>query len=579
MAPSKDSSVKGYVVEKVAEDKPADKHGVKQGWKVAAVGGKDCENIDSIEIQGLLKACDLPVIVKFEKPPQIRESDSEDSPNELLDDRADARTANAANIGKMDDLPVSRTPENLPEPISGWQDAVDKKILSLPVVQKLQGAGLKRPTIIQRHCIPIIKNEPEHYDMIAQAQTGSGKTFAFVIPMIARLVMKGASPRPFFPGASAQVSPVVMVLSPTRELALQTSQEISVLTKGTDLSQMAIYGGESVGITTAKMEKANIDIVCATPGRLVTLIDGSKMSLAFIECVVLDEADQMLENRLEIICKNVLCERDMPAPGSGRQTLMFSATMPQKIKEMCPELLRENRMAHLMVGNYGDDKGGSCESIQQIIRQVGDDTHRINTLIEDLHTYWIRPGKKGRVVIFSNMRVTADKLAGNLQRAGMSCQHLHGKLDQDVRDAVFDKFRRGQFDVLVATNVASRGLDFPDISLVVQFDIPKDIEPYTHRIGRTGRAGQVGMALSYVTTKDWKMYPKLVEFLELNKQEVPSFLLPRKKYDSGRRSRSRGGGRGGGGNDRGGSNRGYRDDRGGDRGRDDRGGDRGNRGR
>merc|ERR1712129_175799 len=144
-------------------------------------------------------------------------------------------------------------------------------------------------------------------------------------------------------------------------------------------------------------------------------------------------------------------------------------------------------------------------------------------------------GKKGRVVIFSNTRATADKLAMRLQREGMSCKHLHGKLDQEVRDEVFDKFRRGLFDILVATNVASRGLDFPDISLVVQFHLHRDLDIFTHRVGRTGRAGQVGCALAYASPQDKRLFPKLAEFLKLNKQDIPSWMRPRDQ----RRDRSR----------------------------------------
>ncbi|CAE7169385.1 DED1 [Symbiodinium pilosum] len=520
MAPSKEAAASGYMVEKVAEDKPAAQAGIEQGWTVKQVAGTDCQGMASAAVQALLKDAALPVEVQFEKPESETLPSSEDE-NDILNVRADQRRGNEAALSNIDDLPVDREPEDLPVPICSWREAVDRKLLNASLVQKLHAAGLKRPTLIQRHAIPII-GHADHWDLVAQAQTGSGKTFAFVIPTIARLVLRGCPARPFFPGPTAQACPVVLVLSPTRELAIQTCTEIEVLTKGTKLSQMSIYGGETIKETAKRVEAAPIDIVCATPGRLIALLDETKLSLAYVQTVILDEADQMLEQRLEIMCADILVGRDMPAPNSGRQTLLFSATIPQKIRDMCPQILRTVRTGHLTIGHYAEDKGGSCESIKQVLRWSPDDKQRIGELIRDLRTYWDR--KKGRVVIFSNMRITADSLAHQLQRESMTCRHLHGKLDQEVREKVFDGFRRGEFDILVATNVASRGLDFPDVSLVVQFNLPEDIDVYTHRVGRTGRIGQVGLALAYMGPKDKKIATKLLEFLELNKQEVPDFL-------------------------------------------------------
>jgi len=328
----------------------------------------------------------------------------------------------------------------------------------------------------------------------------------------------------------------MLVLSPTRELAMQTTKEIEVLAKGTSLSTVCVYGGETLKFQQQRIEKTQIDICCATPGRLIDLIDTGKISLSFIQSVVFDEADQMLEQSLEVMCAEILTGRDMPEPSSGRQTLLFSATMPQKIRDMCPQILRQNSIASLTIGHYGDDQGGSCASIKQILKWVPDENHRMHCMVEDLRNYWIGTGKKGRVVIFTNQRVQAGYLAKHLEHQGIACVHLHGKLEQAVREEVFTKFRRGESDVLVATNVASRGLDFPDISFVVQYNLPNDIQIYTHRIGRTGRVGAVGCALAYMGPKDRHLSGKLVEFLELNKQEVPEFLRPR----GSRRSPSRG---------------------------------------
>jgi ATP-dependent RNA helicase DDX3X len=567
MAPSKDAGVSGYMVAKVAEDKPADKAGVRHGWRLVSIAGKPCRDLDLEEIQVLMKGADLPLEAEFErekvisKPSKKEKENDEDSEGDeeeldVLDVRAEHRMNNQAGIDIMDDLPVKRSPEDLPEPIMDWHDAMNRKLLNKSLVDKLNAAGLKRPTLIQRHAVPIVGHDSGdpfcHYDMIASAQTGSGKTFAFVIPTVGRLVVKGAAPRPFFAGTMAQSSPLVLVLSPTRELAMQTAKEIEVLIKGTSLTLQTIYGGESLKFQMQKLLQEQKDIICATPGRLVDLIDARKVSLSFVQSVVLDEADQMLEQSLEIMVQQLLTERDMPG-AEGRQTLLFSATMPQKIRDMCPKILRQSmvpvRIANLTIGHYQEDKGGGCSSIKQLLRWVPEERDRIQAMVRDLNSIWIGQGKKGRVVVFVNQRVQAGMLQGALVNAGMSVLHLHGKLDQAVREEVFDKFRKGMADILVATNVASRGLDFPDITFVCQFNLPGTVDIYTHRIGRTGRVGQVGCALAYVGPKDRHLFPKLTEFLELNDQEVPSFLRPRDqgrdRRDSWRgRSRSRGGGKG-----------------------------------
>eukprot|EP00929_Paragymnodinium_shiwhaense_P043605 TRINITY_DN22415_c1_g1_i1.p1 TRINITY_DN22415_c1_g1~~TRINITY_DN22415_c1_g1_i1.p1 ORF type:complete len:428 (+),score=101.77 TRINITY_DN22415_c1_g1_i1:126-1409(+) len=219
----------------------------------------------------------------------------------------------------------------------------------------------------------------------------------------------------------------------------------------------------------------------------------------------------------------------MPPPSSGRQTLLFSATFPQKIRDMMAKTLREGRVANISIGHYEDDKGGSCSSIKQILKWIPDENQRLQALMGDLQTLWMQPGaekpSRGKVVIFTNQRTQASTLASRLGGQGINCGHLHGKLDQSMRQEIVERFRRGQTEVLVATNVAARGLDFPDICLVVQFCLPREIDTYTHRIGRTGRAGQVGCALAYCGHKDRHLGDKLVDFLELNLQWVPDFLL------------------------------------------------------
>lgn len=543
MAPSKEAT-KGYVVSKVADDKSAAEAGVRFGWKLVSIAGKDCRNDDLDAVQARLKAVDLPVACEFEREKEKQQakkrsggdgSCSESEELDVLAVRAEHRMANQSGMDSLDELPVSKTPENLPDPVTDWDNAIERKFLNKSLKDKLETNGLKRPTVIQRHTIPIVMHENGHYDLIASAQTGSGKTFGFVIPTVARLIVQGANPRPFFPGPMAQASPLVLVLSPTRELAMQTVKEVEVLTKGTSLRCLALYGGESLKFQQSKLVESQTDIICATPGRLIDLIDANKLSLTFIQSVVLDEADQMLEQKMEVMCQEVLTGRDMP-PTSDRQTLLFSATMPQKIRDMCPKILRHNtnHTANITVGHYGEDKGGGCSNIKQILRWIPDERDRVGAMCQDLQRWRAEStNPKGQAVIFTNQRLQAGNLAHALQGNGFSTLHLHGKLEQHVREEVFDKFRRGLAQVLVATNVASRGLDFPDVTFVVQYNVPSEIQAYTHRIGRTGRVGQVGAALSYVGPKDRHLFPQMKDFLELNGQEVPHFVQPREERGRG----------------------------------------------
>jgi len=460
------------------------------------------------------------------------DDDEDEEVVDIMDVRAQQRRDQAGSMQNLDDLPVQITPDDLPPPISAWDDAVARGYLNAELHAKITSAGLERPTLIQRHCLPIVSHKFGYYDMIASAQTGSGKTFAFVIPTVARLLMQGAIPRPFFAGAMAQSCPLVLLLSPTRELANQTAKEVEVLVSGTNLTHAVIYGGESIKLQAKNLSDTNCDILCSTPGRLLDLQNLSKVSLSYVQTVVLDEADQMLDLGLEPMCAEILRERDLP-PTEHRQTLLFSATMPQKIRDLTGMILRQGeRLTNVKIGHYGDDQGGSCKHIRQVIKWV-DEVQRSTALMMDLQQLWIQPGmvtgKKGKVVIFTNRRMQAAQLSSRLQGMGIMCLHLHGKLEQAVREDVVDKFRRGFADVLVATNLVARGLDFPDIALVVQYDMPQSVETYTHRIGRTGRVGQVGCALSYMSWKDRHLGEKLVEFLDLNGQECPPFLLEYKK--------------------------------------------------
>jgi len=292
----------------------------------------------------------------------------------------------------------------------------------------------------------------------------------------------------------------------------------------------------------------NMDIVCATPGRLLDAIDQGRVSLSFGRVVVLDEADQMLDLAvgLEGTVTSVTDGRDLP-PGDQRQTLLFSATMPMfQTKQFFAVLKRPPHRLRLRVGHYTeDDRGGSCKHIAQHLVHVRDMDDRWRRLGRDLTELWgsTSQTRVGKGIIFTNRIVLANPLEAALRRVGITSGQLHGKQTQDVREEVVSNFRNGETEVLIASNVASRGLDFPDIRIVVQFELPKTVEIYTHRIGRTGRNGQAGTSLAYFSDMpDRSLAPALAEFLRLNDQQVPPFLedAPPSRNEWGRsRSRSR----------------------------------------
>jgi len=442
------------------------------------------------------------------------------------DARISQRKVMSGFLEKQADLPVTIDGKDLPEPIASWEDGEKRGYLSAPVVDALRREGMEKPSKIQTYAIPIIAHNNRHFDLVAMATTGSGKTFAFVIPVVAGLLKQGIIARPYFAGAMAQGSPVAVFLSPTRELALQTHKEVEGLIRGQkpQLNAMVLYGGENITLQIQPIHEKNVDILSATPGRLVDIIDTGKMSLMYAQTLVLDEADQMLNLGMDQFVAEILTGRDLPDKGS-RQTLLFSATFPKAIKDLCAFVTRDGiHHAEIKVGKYDGDSGGSCKNISQIVRQVWTEDERQKYLVQDLQQHWAT--QEGQVVIFSNRIVQATTVHNALRsRYGALVGHLHGRQDQKTREDVVDRFRRKEYKLLVATNIASRGLDFPDIRLVINYDFPKDLDSYTHRIGRTGRGGQKGVAVTYFEEKkDAERAGDYVKFLELNSQTVPQWL-------------------------------------------------------
>src|SRR5215468_89466 len=327
-------------------------------------------------------------------------------------------------------------------------------------------------------------------DLIACAETGSGKTCAFVVPMLQRLLGEGASDAdPAAPKKSR-----VLVLAPTRELAVQIEDEIHGLSYHTNITSAAVYGGVEMGGQERAL-KAGVDIIVATPGRLIDHMRQQNADLSAVELLVLDEADRMMDMGFWPDVRRIIAA--LPVE---RQTLLFSATMPDDVVRSALEIVKEPK--YVQVGQ----RSRPPQSI----------THRAETIpaadkVEWLIEHLRQP--EGPVLIFSRTKIGADKLARRLASAGVKCVALHADRTMDQRRQAVEGFRGGRYKVLVATDIAARGLDIDGIHTVINYEVPDSPESYVHRVGRTGRADEVGQAITLVSPAErhaWAAIEKTV---------------------------------------------------------------------
>ncbi len=342
--------------------------------------------------------------------------------------------------------------------------------LSPSITSALEHEGYHTPTPIQAQCITPVR---EGRDLLGCAQTGTGKTAAFALPIIDRL-----HTAPVDKTRRGPVLPRALILSPTRELATQIAESFATYGRNTMLRTAVIFGGVSQ-FHQVRALKAGVDVVVATPGRLMDLMEQRLVDLSQVQILVLDEADRMLDmgfiNPIRRIA-GVLPKT--------RQTLMFSATMPREIMKLADSLLRNPVKVSVT------PVASTVPLIEQSVYQVP--RMRKQSLLHHL----IREGNIQRAVVFTRTKHGADKVAYRLSHAGISTQAIHGNKAQNQRQRALDAFRTGRSRVLVATDVAARGLDVDGITHVFNFDLPNEPEAYVHRIGRTGRAGATGKAIS-----------------------------------------------------------------------------------
>jgi ATP-dependent RNA helicase RhlE len=343
--------------------------------------------------------------------------------------------------------------------------------------------GWKDTRPIQTAVIPLAL---ANHDLIACAETGTGKTAAFVVPTLQRLLLDHVKNVAAEAESGLPRKSRVLVLAPTRELAVQIEDEIHGLAYHTNISSAAVYGGVEMGMQERAL-KAGVDIIVATPGRLMDHMRQQNADLSGIELLVLDEADRMMDMGFWPDVRRIIAT--LPSSTSGRQTLLFSATMPDEVVRDALEITRNAK--YVQVGQ----RSAPAKSI----------THRVESVPASQKVEWLIQHLRhpaGPVLIFSRTKIGADRLARRLAAAGVKCTALHADRSQDQRRIAVEGFKSGRYKVLVATDIAARGLDIDAIHTVINYEVPDSPDAYVHRVGRTGRADEVGQAITLVAPEE-----------------------------------------------------------------------------
>ena len=430
------------------------------------------------------------------------------------------------NFDNYDEIPVEASGENVPEPISEFHSPPLDPLL----LENIILARFTKPTPVQKYSVPIVANGR---DLMACAQTGSGKTGGFLFPVLSESFANGpaAAPESSQNSYIKKVFPTAVILAPTRELATQIYDEAKKFTYRSWVKPMVVYGGASID-NQIKQMRYGCNLLVATPGRLTDLLERRYISLANVKYLVLDEADRMLDMGFEPQIRRIVEGSDMPSVGN-RQTLMFSATFPSEIQHLASDFLKD--YIFLSVGRVGS----TSENITQKILYV-EDFDKNDTLLDLLSA-----SNDGLTLIFVETKRAADSLTDFLIMEGFKATAIHGDRTQSERERALSAFKTGRATVLVATAVAARGLDIPNVTHVINFDLPNDIDDYVHRIGRTGRAGNTGVATAFFNRGNKNVAKELVSLLTEANQEVPSFLTTIMREASSGRGGSSRGGRGG----------------------------------
>ncbi|RYZ87090.1 MAG: DEAD/DEAH box helicase [Proteobacteria bacterium] len=373
--------------------------------------------------------------------------------------------------------------------------------LSKSILTAVSEEGYTSPTPIQQQAIPIVL---EGRDIVGCAQTGTGKTAAFAIPIIHNLHRLGNS-------SSRHKVIRTLVVTPTRELAIQIGESFDTYGRYTNLRQLTIFGGVSQ-VSQVDQLKRGVDILIATPGRLLDLHKQGFIDLDHLHVLVLDEADQMLDMGFINDVKKIV-----KLTPDNRQTLLFSATMPMQIRELAEMFLRDP--ASVQVAPVSS----TAERVEQRIYFV-DKSDKRNLLY-----HLIRNEKLEHVLVFSRTKHGADNVVRSLRKKGVAAEAIHGDKSQNARQRVLDAFKNHEVGVLVATDIAARGIDIEQLPFVINFDLPNIPETYVHRIGRTGRAGKEGIAISFCGRDEAPYWKDIVKLTKIDAKVIEDHPYPWKE--------------------------------------------------
>ncbi|KAK7614831.1 ATP-dependent RNA helicase dbp2 [Phyllosticta paracitricarpa] len=411
---------------------------------------------------------------------------------------------------------------DVPKPVTTFDEA------GFPgyVMNEVKAQGFEKPTAIQSQGWPMALSGR---DVVGIAETGSGKTLTYCLPAIVHI---NAQPL-LAPGDG----PIVLILAPTRELAVQIQQEISKFGKSSRIRNTCVYGGVPKGQQIRDLARG-VEVCIATPGRLIDMLESGKTNLRRVTYLVLDEADRMLDMGFEPQIRKIIGQIR-----PDRQTCMWSATWPKEVRQLASDYQTD-----FIQVNIGSMDLSANHRITQIVEVVSEFEKRDRM---SKHLERIMDDKNNKVLIFTGTKRVADDITRFLRQDGWPALSIHGDKQQNERDWVLNEFRTGKSPIMVATDVASRGIDVKNITHVLNYDYPNNSEDYVHRIGRTGRAGAKGTAITFFTTENAKQSRDLVQVLSESKQQIDPRLSEMARYGGGG-----GGGRGWGGRGRGGHGRG-----------------------
>ncbi|CAG8623061.1 12011_t:CDS:2 [Cetraspora pellucida] len=385
---------------------------------------------------------------------------------------------------------------DIPKPVETFEEA------NFPayVLNEILDLGFTSPTPIQSQGWPMALSGR---DVVGIAETGSGKTLAYCLPAIVHI-----NAQPFLqPGDG----PIVLILAPTRELAVQIQQECTKFGKSSKIKNTCVYGGVPKGPQARELSHG-VEICIATPGRLIDMLESRRTNLRRVTYLVLDEADRMLDMGFEPQIRKIV-EQIRP----DRQTLMWSATWPKEVKRLAEDYLHD-----FIQVNIGSLDLSASHNISQTV-EICTEYEKRNKLVKHLER--IMDQKDNKTLIFTGTKRTADEITKYLRQDGWPALAIHGDKAQTERDWVLSEFRSGKSPIMVATDVASRGIDVKDVKLVINYDFPTNVEDYVHRIGRTGRGGAKGSAITFFTMDNAKQAKDLVNILREANQEVDPKLL------------------------------------------------------